>query len=96
MNFEEIKELYELTTNEDGYVYLLITGDNSFATYPLKDLSECVLISQEDCTKLFNGEISLSEVEIVPNFGIKEQVEEIIEEAPNDECGENESATGAE
>ena len=40
--------------------------------------------------------ISLSEVKIVPNFGIKEQVEEIIEETPNDECGENESATSAE
>ena len=40
--------------------------------------------------------ISLCGVRIVPNFGIKEQVEEIIEETPNDECGENESATGAE
>lgn len=55
MDLEILKKQNNLTISDDGLVYVKPRGEFTYITYPLKDLSGCLMITPEEYVLLKAG-----------------------------------------
>ena len=55
MDLEILKKQNNLTISDDGLVYVKPRGEFTYITYPLKDLSGCIMITPEEYVLLKAG-----------------------------------------
>ena len=48
MDFEQLKEEYLLTVSPSGFVCVIPIDKYGFTSYPINDLNDCVLLTQEE------------------------------------------------